>query len=134
MAKKVVHNGKDKKLYANESALSSSIIKRINESGKARVRKVHGSVMGAPTLDIEGHFMGVHIMLEVKQPGKKPTDRQQNLIETQLASGGIATWTDYIGGADLLMGFVEEWLGRCLRSGKIQITEQEMVALKGGFI
>ncbi len=67
-------------------------------------------IQAAPegVLDIALQLVGVpnHSELEVKQPGKKPSEAQLKRIELVRANGGFADWTDDIGEVQSL---IQQW-------------------------
>lgn len=88
-----------KKTYSNESVLSAAIVKKLNKIPGVECQKLIASVFGGAVLDIVGSKDGRFFWLEVKQPGRKPTDRQFSTMKTWIDSGAIATWTDSVDGA-----------------------------------
>ena len=67
-------------------------------------------IQAAPegVLDIALQLVGIpnHAELEVKQPGKKPSEAQLRRIELIRANGGFADWTDDV---DELQTFIRQW-------------------------
>ena len=49
--------------------------------------------------DIEGLINGIHCEIEVKAPGKSPSDDQREWLVIIDNFGGIAFWTDSLSGA-----------------------------------
>lgn len=88
-----------KKTYGNESDLSAAITKKLNKIPGVKCQKLIASVFGSAVLDIIGSKDGRFFWLEVKQPGRKPTDRQFLTMKSWIGSGAIATWTDSVDGA-----------------------------------
>ena len=50
---------------------------------------------GAPTLDILVCCRGVFLAIETKAPGKKPTPRQELIIQQIVSAGGIVRICSY---------------------------------------
>lgn len=110
-------------IYKTEKDLSKAIIKKLNNldisdilNKQAKIKiyayKRIGSGMSANTgmPDISGcvscqinnspnnspNLIAIRLEIEVKLPGKKPTDRQAYFIEKYASLGCIAFWTDDI--------------------------------------
>lgn len=70
-----------------ESEITRRILKHVRSRGGYAI-KIHGSAMQPKTIDViicyRGYFLGV----EVKQPGKEPTERQRFTLEQVLEAGG----------------------------------------------
>lgn len=93
-----------------EAQLSKKIIDAINKAYAPNVlaEKNAGTVMGGNKLDISICLAGLYLELEVKMPGKKPTDRQRFRMRQVMAAGGRAGWTDSVEGA---LAFVKKATG-----------------------
>lgn len=67
-------------------------------------------IQGAPegVLDIALQLVGIpnHAELEIKQPGRKPSEAQLRRIDLIRASGGFADWTDDI---DEVQTLIQQW-------------------------
>lgn len=66
-----------------EAALSRKIVEKVTKEfseNLIELRKAHGTPMGKTKLDIEGSIMGHKIEIEVKMPGKLPTELQKKRI------------------------------------------------------
>lgn len=77
-----------------ESSIVASILRKLNSLPGTRAKKHHGSQFGSIELDIYGVSNGVPFFIEAKQPGKKPTARQEREIAAWRAAGakaGVAT-------------------------------------------
>jgi hypothetical protein len=60
--------------------------------------------------DITGHIGGIHVEIEVKQPGEKPRKLQLARIRKLNENGAIAFWTDSVAeGMELLEGLLKRW-------------------------
>lgn len=82
-----------------EKTISNAIIKEIHRRYQfAQVMKRLSSgttgMIGWP--DITGHIGGIHVEIEVKQPGEKPRKLQLSRIRKLNENGAIAFWTDSV--------------------------------------
>jgi len=75
-----------------ETKLQRKIVKELNKLPLTYFEKNHGSPMGKPKLDLTGSVYGICVHLEVKMPGKKPTDRQWGTIRYWRSRGAVADW------------------------------------------
>lgn len=68
----------------------------VNTSGKIKGRGGHWMTLGFPGLaDITGMLKGGRFFaIEVKQPGKEPTEAQQEFLDAIVSGGGVAGWVD----------------------------------------
>lgn len=77
-----------------ERSIQRSIITALNDNPftLVRVRSADsvGHVAGDP--DIYGAVGGIHVEIEVKQPGKKPTDLQLQRLRQWAAAGAACLW------------------------------------------
>ncbi len=88
-----------KKTYVNESDLSAAIVKKLNSYRHVKCQKIKASAYGHATLDIVGSKSGMFFWLEVKQPGAKPTARQNLTMRTWIERGAVASWTNSVNAA-----------------------------------
>lgn len=80
-----------------EKTVVNNIIKALNDLPNCRAEKIHGSGYGHQKLDIHGCYRGRCFMIEAKQPGKKPTERQRATLRKWAEAGaitGVATSKD----------------------------------------
>ena len=82
-----------------ETKLQRKIVQELNKYPMARIEKNHGSPMGKPKLDLSGSVYGVAVHIEVKMPGKEPTDRQWKVIRECRQKGAVADWATSVDGA-----------------------------------
>lgn len=70
-------------------------IRALLESRGARVYKQHGDIYSPPGIpDLLICYRGRFVAIEVKMPGKKPTEMQTRVMEEICAAGGIAFVAD----------------------------------------
>jgi hypothetical protein len=77
-----------------EARLAKKILDKLNAIPGCLAEKNHGSPFGSQKLDITGALNGRMFQIELKMPGKKPTDRQAATIRKWQAVGvpaGYAT-------------------------------------------
>lgn len=76
-----------------ESAIVSSFLARVKALAKDGVPikavKVHGGMWTSGQPDVCMCYSGKMIQIEFKQPGKKPTDRQEGELESWKKAGAI---------------------------------------------
>lgn len=79
-------------------------MRRILEKNGATTMKTHGTgnIVGQP--DIIACYKGRFIALEVKVPGKKPTELQFATLKRWTIAGAIAFWSD---NPNNIMGVIE---------------------------
>jgi len=93
--------------FKSETDMTNVIIEKLNDIDSVICQKIHGTAYGKPTLDIFGSNHGRFFWLEIKQPGKKPTSRQNLTMKTWIKKGAVASWTDSVEGA---MSFISaDW-------------------------
>lgn len=63
----------------------------------------------APTYPAINHKIARFLAIELKQPGKKPTEDQERFLETVRRDGGVAFWADCIGEVMAMIGLAREW-------------------------
>ncbi len=74
-----------------EKSITNSILKRLNEQHQCKAIKMHGSIYSTRgTPDIFCVKDGHAILLEVKQPGKKPTVMQERQIAAWMGAKATA--------------------------------------------
>lgn len=79
----------------------------VNTTGKVKGRNGHWITLGYPGIsDITGMLKdGRFFAIEVKKPGSKPTEVQQDYINKVNEFNGVAGWCDSVEGAlDILEG------------------------------
>ena len=72
-----------------EAEITKRIIRTLRKRG-AYVLKVHGSERQPKTVDLVACIGGQFIGIEVKRPGKQPTERQQFTLNSISKAGGWA--------------------------------------------
>lgn len=75
-----------------ESRIVNKILEKLNSLPMCKAEKNHGTQFGKPKLDISGAIMGKAFHIEVKVPGRKPTERQQGIIRDWQRKGTAAGW------------------------------------------
>lgn len=74
-----------------ESSITASILKWIDALPHGKALKIHGSAMGGKGHpDIIACILGRLVAIEVKQPGKRPTQLQAYVLEQWRKAGAIA--------------------------------------------
>lgn len=73
-----------------ETTITKKILAKLNSIPGCKVKKRHATGMGESDVDIYGCNSGRAVFLEVKQPGKKATPRQEKFIRDWLAVGAAA--------------------------------------------
>lgn len=73
-----------------ESRRQSQIRKALEQTVGGRWNKIHGGPYQTSMLDLVGCVKGLYFELEVKEPGKKATERQQEDILDVVNNGGVA--------------------------------------------
>ena len=110
-----------------EREIVRGILKRLRDAG-AFAEKIHGNEymrIGMP--DILASYRGVFLGIEVKQPGKYPTEVQYRVLNEIRAAGGFATWMNNVNQADLLIRDLDERI----RTG--QSTSSQLRTPRGPF-
>lgn len=82
-----------------EKATSNAIIREIHRrypAAQMRKRLSSGATSTTGWPDITGHIGGIHVEIEVKQPGEKPRKLQLARIRKLREHGAIAFWTDSV--------------------------------------
>ena len=75
----------------NEKTIERNILRWLNRQDGVYAEKVHGSPYGgAGKPDIDCCWRGRAVKLEVKQPGKEPTELQQYELDKWNAAGAIS--------------------------------------------
>jgi hypothetical protein len=78
-----------------ESALVRRVLRELNSWPETRAIKMHGSVYGRHgDPDIWGCTYGRMFLLELKQPGKKPTPSQLSELRQWQQAGAATGWFD----------------------------------------
>ena len=100
-----------------EKPITDSIISNLNKYSHVWVRKRHTTGMsgtigwpditGIIKLEINGLKFGIRIEIEVKKPGKKPTQVQYSRLRRFRKLGAITFWTD---GLEDCMSKFELWV------------------------
>lgn len=72
----------------SEASIVARILKYLNTVGYAH--KIHGDMHTVGRVDIVGCVAGRAIAIEVKQPGKQPTPRQQRELDLWRSAGAIS--------------------------------------------
>ncbi len=74
-----------------ESQIVHNIVKRLRTEQRCVVRKRHGTAFGVRgDADLFGSLGGRHFEIEVKRPGKVPTELQAARLAEWRASGAMA--------------------------------------------
>lgn len=74
-----------------EKTITNTILKRLNQQHQCKAIKIHGSIYSTRgTPDIFCVKDGHAILLEVKQPGRKPTKIQEQQIAAWLGAKATA--------------------------------------------
>jgi hypothetical protein len=119
---------------ALEKKITNQIIKELNKDPSIWVRKrlttgMSGTlgwpdITGIKETEINGQSFGIRIEIEVKRPGKKPSDIQYSRLRGFRRLGAIAFWTDEI--YDCLKQF--EHFGKT--SPKVPYSESDLLPSK----
>lgn len=75
-----------------ESVIVAAAIAQLNKIPGCVAQKIHGSAYGHPLLDVLACKDGRMFLLEGKQPGKKPTARQEATMRKWAAAGAVVGW------------------------------------------
>ncbi|MCP4878300.1 MAG: hypothetical protein GY896_22840 [Gammaproteobacteria bacterium] len=98
---------KDEKL---EKSIVKACLDYLNSLPSSEFQKRHGSRTRSGDPDITGCLNGMHWEIEIKRPGKKPTDRQYSRLRTWSKAGAIAIWVTSLEG---LREFMQKYEGYC---------------------
>lgn len=80
-----------------ETRLCKDIVETLNKVEGCYFEKLHGAPYGHPKLDLLGAVDGKMVYLEVKVPGKKPTERQFATMRKWSKKANVeATWVDNV--------------------------------------
>ena len=77
-----------------ETPIQSSIIEYLEAQGAVDLNPKTTSYSRKGTPDISACFRGIFIAIEVKAPGKRPTELQKLRIQKIRDAGGFAFYTD----------------------------------------
>lgn len=77
-----------------ETKIQQITVKALNQIEGCRAEKIHGSMYGFQKLDIFGAVDSMMFYLEAKQPGNKPTPRQNSTMKKWSETGILVTWFD----------------------------------------
>ena len=97
------------RVLANEKETQKTILDYLNTIGALAIKIYNGGIFNPKNhkyffpyqnqygvSDIIACYKGKFIAIEVKSPGRKPTEFQLEFLEKVKKSGGIAIWTDNI--------------------------------------
>ncbi len=97
------------KVLANEKDTQKAILDYLNTIGAVAIKIYNGGIFNPKNQryffpyqnqygvsDIIACYKGKFIAIEVKSPGRKPTEFQLEFLERVKKSGGVAIWTDNI--------------------------------------
>jgi hypothetical protein len=88
-----------------EAPVVRGIVERLKKEPQCMVRKRHGTAFCyAGDADLYGCFRGRHFEIEVKRPGKEPTDLQRARLEDWRAAGALAGWATSVAEALAVLG------------------------------
>jgi hypothetical protein len=73
---------------------------------KSQIAFIQAAPEGVLDLALQLTGSGTHCELEVKQPGKKPSEAQLRRMDLIRANGGFADWTDDI---DEVQSLIKQW-------------------------
>lgn len=80
----------------SEGRLQAKIVKALNALPGCLFQKIHGSAYGKPSVDLSGAVYGRRCEIEVKMPGKQPTERQHATLKKWEDVGCIVGWATSI--------------------------------------
>jgi hypothetical protein len=80
----------------SEKTITQNIIKKLRTIEGVRVLKRSTGWNRAGEPDVTGCYKGVRFELELKVPGKKPTELQTKRLKEWRESGAVSYWTDNV--------------------------------------
>jgi hypothetical protein len=91
-----------------EASIVKACLDYLNGLSCAQFQKRHGARTRSGDPDIYGSLAGRHWEIEVKRPGKEPTERQYARLGVWSKAGAIVCW---ISSVDQLREIVDFWAG-----------------------